>query len=72
MGGGQITARALNRGLTVSSTDWKKMDENLFCHHMQYIFCLKRAKDAKTRILPNTKLPLNDLEPLSTVSDQVP
>ena len=31
----------------------------------------KMAKNAKTRIFPETKLPLNDLKSLSTVSDRV-
>ena len=47
------------------------MAENLFCHRTQFIFDQKRAKMAKTRIFPDTTLPLNDLKPLFQVSDQV-
>ena len=55
----------------IPSTDWKKMDENLFCHHKQCIFDQKVTKIAKIRIFPDTILPINDLKPLSPVSDQV-
>ena len=47
------------------------MKENLICHHKQCIFEQKGAKIVQKRIFPDTILPINDLKPLSPVSDQV-
>ena len=49
----------------------QKQPKTIKCHHKQCIFGPKMAKTAKTRIFPDTKLPLDDTKQLSPVSDQV-
>ena len=49
----------------------QKQPKTIQCHHKQCIFDPKMAKTAKTRIFPDTTLPLDDKKQLSPVSDQV-
>ena len=46
----------------------QKQPKTIQCHHKQCIFGTKMAK---TRIFPDTTLPLDDTKQLSPVSDQV-
>ena len=49
----------------------QKWSKTSICHHKQCIFDQKWAKMAKTRIFPDTTLPLFDWKQLSQVFEQV-
>ena len=49
----------------------QKWSKTSICHHKQCIFDQNLTKTAKTKIFPDTTLPLNDWKQLSQVSDQV-
>ena len=49
----------------------QKQPKTILCHHKQCTFDPEMAETAKTRIFPDTTLPLNDSKQLSQVSDQV-